>query len=158
MPAAASAQLMKRAPPKRRANRRRPAGAPGALFLLEVARPRFRHGIGDCTPSPSPAKSRSRASRAIRDVGGSVTPVAIRPTRQQAVTQSRSPGSPGDMPGERSVGRATPSFWYTAAEIKTSADGALLNALPITRDAMNKRCPCAYIHATNSFHFLRRTA
>jgi len=31
------------------------------------------------------------------------------------------------MPGERSVGRATPSFWYTAAEIKTSADGALFS-------------------------------
>jgi len=62
------------------------------------------------------------------------------------------------MPGQRSVGRATPSFWYTAAVIMANTDGALLSALPITRDAVNSRCPRACVDAINSFHFLRRTA
>ena len=48
------------------------------------------------------------------------------------------------------------SFWNIEAAIKSNTDGALLTALSITRDAVNKKCPCAYIHAISSFHFLRR--
>ena len=33
---------------------------PGALFLLEVVRLRFRHRIDDCLPSPSPANQDRR--------------------------------------------------------------------------------------------------
>ena len=43
------------------------------------------------------------------------------------------------MPGERSVGRPTPSFWYTGAVIKTSTDGAfcLPSREPFTRAWLN---------------------
>jgi hypothetical protein len=55
---------------------------------------------------------------------------APRGTAEMLATAGRfgDPGSASDVASERGRTRTAPSFWNTAAEIKTNTDGALLSA------------------------------